>query len=905
MNYTATQTGGASGFTTNGNGNILDTEVTLPVGSVITYVATGTVRSSATGALTNTATVTLPAGVVDPTPDNNTATDGDLLTPTADLQITKTNYSTSIIPGTIVAYAIVVSNRGPNSVSGATISDTFPAAFTGVTYTATQIGGASGFTASGSGDLYDTAVDLPVGSEVTYVVTGLLDPSATGTLVNTATVALPADVIDPDLGNNTVTDTDPLRPTADLQISKTNHTSSPVLGDTVTYTIVVTNGGPSSVRGATVTDAFPAALASVNYTSTVTGLVSGNTPAGTGDILDTVDMAPGSTITYTASATLTKNGNGLLTNVATVTLPPGVEHPHPENSEAEDSDSLQTLIVVAPDHGNASQPWVHIVRRETGELLTRFLAFDESYRGGIRVATGDLTGDGLPEIVAVQGRNAVPEIRIFDLQGNLLHAFMAFPTLYTGGVHVAVGDVDGDAKNDVVAAMSCGGSQVVVFKNETIAATLSFREVKSFYPFGSAFKGGAVVATADLGALEGDVFLGTLDAKVELIVGNGAGMSPTVRVFEYASLQSVRTFSPLTPDFKGGLSLDTARVNADAIPDIVVAAGPGGGSKVEVLDGTNPPKTTLLSLTAYTADETTSFHAPVHVAAVDDDGDEVADVLVIAQGADGTTGIIKAFRTADPTQVSAQFTGNLPEPSDFDSAYFVLDLTAARRPGGDPVPIPASAWTNPLLAEDVNIDGRVTALDALLVINDLNRSGSRVLMGSPPPNFLPDVDASGSLEPADVLRIIRYLNAEETLASGEGEGLAGEGEGFAEANPHFAAAALRERLATVEPGILAQHLKFPGITSPTDAAPQARASDRLFAELGREAAEPLAARSKPLRKGFQTAARVSRNLQLEFLADEDWFALAEDVCRTWDRDRRSTTPLPSPRARHETLRNHR
>jgi hypothetical protein len=76
--YAATQSGGASGFTASGSGNISDT-VTMPPASTITYKATGMISASATGSISNTATVTAPAGVLDPNTANNSATATDTL----------------------------------------------------------------------------------------------------------------------------------------------------------------------------------------------------------------------------------------------------------------------------------------------------------------------------------------------------------------------------------------------------------------------------------------------------------------------------------------------------------------------------------------------------------------------------------------------------------------------------------------------------------------------------------------------------------------------------------------------------------------------------------------------------------------------------------------------------------
>src|SRR5437879_1890849 len=139
-------------------------------------------------------------------------------TPTADLSVTLTDGVTTVNAGTSVTYTIVVTNNGPGNATGATVSDNFPAIFTGVTFTATQTGGASGFTAHGSGNINDT-VTMPSGSVITYTATGTISPSApSGSLSDTATVTAPSGVTDNNLTNNSATDTDILTLQADLKI---------------------------------------------------------------------------------------------------------------------------------------------------------------------------------------------------------------------------------------------------------------------------------------------------------------------------------------------------------------------------------------------------------------------------------------------------------------------------------------------------------------------------------------------------------------------------------------------------------------------------------------------------------------------------------------------------------------
>src|SRR5262249_27762811 len=183
--------------------------VDLPVSASVTFTFTVQIDPSVTGVLTNTTTVTPPAGVTDPTPTNNTATDTDTLTPQADLSITKTDGVLAAIPGTSTTYTIVVSNAGPSTAVNQAVTDLFPAAITAVSWTAVASAGSSVAQASGAGNINTTVTLLP-GGTVTFTAVAQVSPSATGTLTNTATVAVPPGDTTP--ADNSATDVDSLTP---------------------------------------------------------------------------------------------------------------------------------------------------------------------------------------------------------------------------------------------------------------------------------------------------------------------------------------------------------------------------------------------------------------------------------------------------------------------------------------------------------------------------------------------------------------------------------------------------------------------------------------------------------------------------------------------------------------------
>lgn len=133
------------------------------------------------------------------------------LTLEADLGLTKDDGQTQVVAGATVSYTIVATNAGPAAVSGASVIDTFPAVLTGVTWSCSaSTGGACG-AASGSGDI-NTTVDLPAGGTATFVASGVIQASASGSLSNTASVSPPPGILDSFPANNSATDDDVLLP---------------------------------------------------------------------------------------------------------------------------------------------------------------------------------------------------------------------------------------------------------------------------------------------------------------------------------------------------------------------------------------------------------------------------------------------------------------------------------------------------------------------------------------------------------------------------------------------------------------------------------------------------------------------------------------------------------------------
>ena len=318
---------GASGSAGSGSGSLSET-LSLPAGASVTYTLSCNIDASATGNLSNTATV---VGSFDSVSSNNSATDADTLVANADVSITKTNGVTESIPGTSTTYTLVASNAGPSDDPSVSVADTLASSL-GCTWTSVAAGGAAGSAASGTGDLAETLA-LPVGGSVTYTLVCAIDSAATGTLNNTATVTGSFDSVS---ANNSASDTDTLVASADVSITKTNGVTESVPGTSTTYTLVASNAGPSDDPSVSVADTLPSTL-DCTWTSVGAGGAGGSAGSGSGNLSESLSVPAGSSMTYTLVCAIDSAATGTLNNTASIT---GSFDSVPANNSATDSDTL-------------------------------------------------------------------------------------------------------------------------------------------------------------------------------------------------------------------------------------------------------------------------------------------------------------------------------------------------------------------------------------------------------------------------------------------------------------------------------------------------------------------------------------------------------------------------------------
>ena len=254
------------------------------------------------GTANNTATVS--QFELDPVPSNNSASSSTTILPLVDLAIGQTASTNQVFAGNNLIYNLTVTNRGPTAASGVILSDPLPAGASLVTATPSS----GGTVSNNAGVVYCVWPNLASNAVVTLTLT--VRPISAGIITNIATVSSPA--TDPVAGNNTASVTTTVVPAADLGLSQVASPSTVLVSSNVTFTIVLTNRGPSTANSVVVTDPLPPSFSFVSVQSSqgvasqASGVITCSLPT----------LASGSSVTITVVA---RPGlDGVFANVATV-----------------------------------------------------------------------------------------------------------------------------------------------------------------------------------------------------------------------------------------------------------------------------------------------------------------------------------------------------------------------------------------------------------------------------------------------------------------------------------------------------------------------------------------------------------------------------------------------------------
>jgi subtilisin family serine protease len=188
------------------------------------------------------------------------------------------------------------------------------------------------------------------------------------------------------------------------------------------------------------------------------------------------------------------------------------------------------------------------------------------FRGGVNIASGDINGDGIYEIITGAGPGGGPHVRIFSNTGELKNQFFAYDKNLRSGVNVASGDINGDGIYEIITSQNQGETSLIkIFSGD------GKKLINQFLAYHPSFRGGVNIASGDING----------DGIYEIITGAGPGGGPHVRIFDY--LGNVKgQFFAYDKNFRGGVNIASGDINGDGIYEIITGAGPGGGPHVRI-----------------------------------------------------------------------------------------------------------------------------------------------------------------------------------------------------------------------------------------------------------------------------------------------------------------------------------
>jgi hypothetical protein len=270
-----------------------------------------------------------------------------------------------------------------------------------------------------------------------------------------------------------------------------------------------------------------------------------------------------------------------------------------------------------------------------GTLAYEIQAFDGSFAGGVRVAMGDVNGDGANDVIVGSGPGIATEVKIYDGKTQqIIRSINPFEASFTGGVFVAAGDLDGDGKAEfVISPDEGGGPRVRVFKFELSPSVADFFAIED-----PNFRGGVRTAIGDLSG----------DGKADLVVAAGFGGGPRIAAFSgptIAGSGGVKLFGDFfafEETLRNGTYVAVGDVNNDGYGELIAGGGPGGGPRVKALSGkdltqSNGKQTAIADYFAGNAEN----RGGIRIASRLVTGDNLADI--ITGDGPGGAGVVNVF----------------------------------------------------------------------------------------------------------------------------------------------------------------------------------------------------------------------------------------------------------------------
>jgi hypothetical protein len=408
---------------------------------------------------------------------------------------------------------------------------------------------------------------------------------------------------------------------------------------------------PTAVIAPAARPATAGATAPVQFTVTFSEPVISFNP-GDVAVSGTATGTPAVTLSGTGAAYLVTVSGMTGPGTVTISVPPGVTQDAAGNTNLATTPATVTLPAVSTATAGIDRfsvgaaaggsPLVNVYDGGTGAKLASVSAFDQTVTGGVRVATADFNGDGVQDLVIGTGPGVPSQVWILDGKDqHQLFSINPFEATFTGGVYVAAGDVSGDGVPDLVISPDQGGGPRVMVLDGAAAGKGNVVKIADFYGIADpAFRGGARAAVGDVNG----------DGVGDLVVAAGFLGGPRIAGYDGKSLASgnpTRIFADffgLEPSARNGVYVAVGDVTGDGFADIVVGGGPSGGPRVVVYNGKSLLGNTLDVAADFFAGDP-STRGGVRVATRNLDGDDRADVLVGA--GDGAGSFVAAYYGKD------------------------------------------------------------------------------------------------------------------------------------------------------------------------------------------------------------------------------------------------------------------
>lgn len=264
-------------------------------------------------------------------------------------------------------------------------------------------------------------------------------------------------------------------------------------------------------------------------------------------------------------------------------------------------------VLDAPLRAEHARPAEISIWQANFQERERFQTFDTSHLSGGNLASGDVDGDGTPEIVIGAGTGDVPMVRVYDAKGKLIKSFLAYPQSFLGGVRVAVADLDGDGKAEIVSTPGPGGGpHVRIFNGQFESLN------KDFFAFSNDMRDGITPA-----------ILRTPDGPV-IAIGIESWSEPIVKLFQRQDTEYVakNEFLAFDRNWRSGVTVAPVDLNADGFDEIAVNGNGGSSAELRFLDRSGAVLGKYLVQDPH-------YRGGISVAQIDTDGDGRMEIATV------------------------------------------------------------------------------------------------------------------------------------------------------------------------------------------------------------------------------------------------------------------------------------